>query len=207
MLEILIVDDHAVVREGLKRIIDDQPGMRVVAEAGCAAQAMRELRVRPFDVAIVDMNLPGRDGMQLLADIRRQWPDLRVLILSFYGEEIYALRALQSGADGYVTKDSGARQLLAAIASVAAGKKFMTPSVAQQLAATSPDQPLHTLLSAREYEVMRLLAAGHAVSEIGKRLDLSVKTVSTYRVRTLEKLNLQTTAQLMRYALEHGLLG
>lgn len=208
MLRILIVDDHAVVREGLKRIIDDQPGMEVAGEAAGVPEALEQLRSRPIDVAVVDLSLPGRDGMQLLADIRREWPQVGVLILSLYAEEVYAVRALRAGADGYVTKDSGAGQLIAAISMVAQGGKFVTASVAGQLAiaGTGLAQGTHEGLSGREYEVMRLLASGLSVSEIATRLVLSIKTVSTYRTRVLDKMKMQNNAQLMRYSIDKKLV-
>jgi two-component system, NarL family, invasion response regulator UvrY len=206
MIRIIIVDDHTVVREGLKRILGDDPEMIVSGEAASAEDAMDVLGSGEFDVAVVDMNLPGRSGLQLLADIKRNWPALRVLILSFYAEDVYAVRAIRAGADGFITKDSGTRVLVGAIQRVAAGERFVTSSVAELLASTAADGDSHQRLSARENEVMQLLVSGLSASDIARRLGLSVKTVSTYRARILEKTGLQTNAQLIRYAMEKHLL-
>ena len=210
MLRVLIVDDHTVVREGLKRIIDDAPGMRVTGEAAAASEALDTLRAESFDVVVLDLNLPGRDGLELLGDIKRDIPSLPVLVLSFYAEEAYAVRALRSGADGYLMKDSGREQLIGAIEKVASGGKFVTASVAEQLATaagpTNSEQPPHAALSEREHEVLCLVASGLSVSQIGAKLALSVKTISTYRARVLEKMNLQNNAQLTHYAIKHQLV-
>jgi DNA-binding NarL/FixJ family response regulator len=209
MLRVLVVDDHAVVRAGLNRIIDDAPGMEVGAEAGDAAETLDQLRAKSFDVVVLDLDLPGRGGLELLGDIKRDYPELPVLILSFHAETAYAVPALRAGADGYLMKDSGTGELVEAIEKVVSGGKFVTASVAEQLAtAVGADvkRPRHGALSEREHEVFRLIGSGLSVSQIAAKLALSVKTVSTYRARVLEKMDLQNNAQLTHYAIKHLLV-
>jgi len=210
MLRILVVDDHAVVREGLKRIIDDAPGMKVSAEAGDPAQALRQLQAGPSDVVVLDLDLPGRGGLELLRDIRRDHPQLPVLVLSFHAEEAYGVPALRAGADGYLMKDSGTALLVQAIEKVASGGKFVTAGLAEQLAhsvGASAEKPRHAVLSEREFEIMRLIGSGLAVSEIAEQTALSVKTVSTYRRRVLDKMGLRNNAQVTHYVFKHKLAG
>ncbi len=210
MLRILIVDDHVVVREGLKRIIDDARGMKVAAEAGNPAQALQLLQAAPVNVVVLDLDLPGRGGLELLRDIKRDHPRIPVLVLSFHAEEAYGVPALQAGADGYLMKDSGTALLVLAIEKVASGGKFVTASLAEQLAraaGTSVEKPRHAVLSEREHEILRLIGSGLAVSEIAERMALSVKTVSTYRRRVLDKMGLHNNAQLTHYAVTHKLVG
>jgi two-component system, NarL family, invasion response regulator UvrY len=210
MLRILVVDDHAVVREGLKRIIDDAPGMKVVAEAGDPAQALVQLESGPCDVVVLDLDLPGRGGLALLHDIKREHPRLPVLILSFHAEDAYGVPALHAGADGYLMKDSGTALLVDAIRKVASGGKFVTAGLAEQLAravGAGVEQPRHAVLSEREYEILRLIGAGLPVSQIAMQTSLSVKTVSTYRRRVLDKMGMQNNAQLTHYAIKHQLVG
>jgi DNA-binding NarL/FixJ family response regulator len=209
MLHVLVVDDHAVVREGLKRIIDDAPGMQVCADAGDAPQALARLRDGLCDVVLLDLDLPGRGGMELLRDIKRSHPSLPVLILSFHAEDAYGVPALQAGADGYLMKDSGTALLVQAIEKVASGGKFVTAGLAEQLARSAGaavQQPRHAVLSEREHEVLRLIGSGLAVSQIADRMALSVKTVSTYRRRVLDKMGLDNNAQLTHYAIKHELV-
>jgi DNA-binding NarL/FixJ family response regulator len=197
-----------VVREGLKRIIDDAPGMQVVGEAGDAAQALARLRDGPCDAVVLDLDLPGRGGIELLHNIKRIYPRLPVLILSFHAEDAYGVPALQAGADGYLMKDSGTALLVQAIEKVAAGGKFVTAGQAEQLARSvgaDVQRPRHATLSERELEVLRLIGSGLAVSQIAERMALSVKTVSTYRRRVLDKMGLGSNAQLTHYAVKHQL--
>jgi two-component system invasion response regulator UvrY len=208
MLHVLVVDDHAVVREGLKRIIDDAFGMRVEAEAGDATQAMAHLKGGACDVVVLDLDLPGRGGMDLMREIKRIYPKLPVLILSFHAEDAYGLPALRAGADGYLMKDSGTALLVQAIEKVAGGGKFVTAALAEQLARSAAETlrpPLHAALSEREYAVLRLIGSGLAVSQIADQMALSVKTVSTYRRRVLDKMGLANNAQLTHYAIKHHL--
>lgn len=209
MLRILVVDDHAVVREGLKRIINDAPGMKVGAEAESPSQAMHHLQAGPWDAVVLDLDLPGRGGLELLRDIKRSYPNLPVLILSFHAEDAYGVPALHSGADGYLMKDSSTELLVQAIEKVASGGKFVTAGLAEQLARSvgaEVQQPRHAVLSEREHAVLCLIGSGLAVSQVGAQLSLSVKTISTYRRRVLDKMGLQNNAQLMHYAVKHQLV-
>ena len=209
MLRVLVVDDHAVVRAGLNRIINNAPGMSVAAEAGDAAEALDQLRAESIDVVVLDLDLPGRGGLELIGDIKRGYPKLPILILSFHAETAFAVPALQAGADGYLMKDSSTGELVEAIEKVMSGGKFVTTSVAEQLAtAVGPDanRPRHNALSEREHEVFQLIGSGLSVSQIAAKLALSVKTVSTYRARVLEKMDLQNNAQLIHYAIKHLLV-
>jgi two-component system invasion response regulator UvrY len=210
MLRVLIIDDHAVVREGLKRIIDDSPGMAVCAEASDAPQALQQLRAHAFDVVVLDLDLPTRSGDDLLRDIKRNHPKLPVLILSFHAEDAYAVPALQAGADGYLMKDGSTALLVQAIEKVAAGGKFITPGVAEQLARavdSTVRKSRHAALSPREFEILRMIGTGLAVSEIAEQMSLSVKTVSTYRRRLLDKMSLTNNAQMVHYAIQNKLVG
>lgn len=210
MIRVLVVDDHAVVREGLKRIIDDAPGMQVGGEAADPTQTLAHLQSGSWDVVVLDLDLPGRGGQELLRDIKRRHANLPVLILSFHAEEAYGVPALQAGADGYLMKDSGTGLLVQAIEKVASGGKFVTASLAEQLARSASaevDRPRHAVLSEREHEVLRLIGSGLAVSQIAEQMSLSVKTVSTYRRRVLDKMGLRNNAQLTHYAVRHQLVG
>ena len=210
MLRVLVVDDHVVVREGLKRIIDDAPGMCVGAEAGNSAQALQQLQLGPWDVVVLDLDLPGRGGLDLLHEIRQRQPDLAVLVLSFHAEDAYGVPALQAGADGYLMKDSGTALLVQAIEKVASGGKFVTAELAEQLAraaGANVQRPRHAALSEREGEVLRLIGSGLSVGQIAERMALSVKTVSTYRRRVLDKMGLLNNAQMTHYAVKHDLVG
>jgi two-component system, NarL family, invasion response regulator UvrY len=208
-VKVLIADDHTVVREGVKKIISQSADLQVVAEAGNADELFESIRHREVDVLVLDMSMPGKDGIDVLRRLRNENPELPVLILSVHPEEEFALRVLKAGASGYLTKDSPPEQLLLAIKRVAAGRKFVSSAVAEKLTLSlERDYPrkLHEKLSDREYQVLRLLGTGKTVSEIAAGMALSVKTVSTYRVRILEKMQLQNNAELMRYAHEHGLV-
>jgi DNA-binding NarL/FixJ family response regulator len=210
MLNVLVVDDHAVVREGLKRIIDGSPGMATGAEADNPAQALALLRAGRWDVVVLDLDLPGRGGLELLHDIKRAHPALPVLILSFHAEDAYGVPALQAGADGYLMKDSSAALLVQAIEKVASGGKFVTPGLAEQLASAigvAVGRPRHAVLSEREGEILRLIGSGLPVSQIAAQLNLSVKTISTYRRRVLDKMGLANNAQLTHYAIKNQLVG
>jgi len=208
-IRVLIADDHAVLRSGLRLLINTQPDMKVVGEAGDAAQALALLREGPCDTVVLDLDLPGRGGMELLHHIKQGYPNLPVLILSFHAEDAYGVPALQAGADGYLMKDSGTGLLVHAIEKVAAGGKFVTAGLAEQLARSAGadvQRPRHEVLSERELEVLRLIGSGLAVSQIAEQMALSVKTVSTYRRRVLDKMGLGNNAQLMHYAVKHQLV-
>ncbi len=177
------------------------------AEAGDAEGCLERLQAEAFDVVILDVSLPGRSGVELLKQIHRQWPKLPVLILTMYPEEQYAVRVLKAGAAGFLNKRSVAAELVEAVRKVAAGWRYLSPAVAESLAAAMarPDKPAHETLSDREFQILRMIAAGSRVSDIASKLSLSVNTVSTYRVRVLRKLDLRHNGELMHYAIQHGI--
>lgn len=208
-IEILIVDDHAVVREGLKRIVSGQEDLVVAGEAGNAADALAFLRRRGVDLVLLDLSLPGRTGLDLLKMIKTEWTRLPVLILSAYTEEQYAVRAIRSGADGFLNKESAAESLVGAIRKVAHGGKYISANLAERLAlevSGGRDKLPHEALSDRELLVLKKMAGGKSLNEIADELAISPKTVSTYRARIVEKMGLETNAELIRYALEHRLV-
>jgi len=209
MKKILIVDDHEVVREGVKRILNAKPGTIVFGEAGAAPDALRLVREQDWDVVVLDLSLGSRNGLELLKEFKQVRPKLPVLILSMHPEEQYARRAFKAGAAGYVTKDSSRAELAEAVDSVAAGGKYITRALAEKLIVDlerGSDRPPHETLSDREFEVMQLIASGKTVTEIAALLSLSDKTISTYRVRILEKIGIQTNADLVRYAIQNKLV-
>ena len=203
MTRILVADDHEIVRDGLKRILGAAGDLQVAAEAADGDQALALVRANDFDVAMLDMSMPGLSGIDLIKRLKAEKPKLKVLVLSMHGEQQYAARALKAGASGYLTKDSAAEQLVQAIRKIAAGGVHISEAAAASLVTGGETQ---RALSDREFEVLRLLASGLGPTEIGERLHLSVKTVSTHKTRILEKLNLSSTADLVRYALENKLL-
>jgi DNA-binding NarL/FixJ family response regulator len=209
MLRVLLVDDHAVVRKGMKAILEDGlPGV-AVSEAADGDQAL-EVLAEPPDAVVLDLSMPGRSGIDLLVEIKHRYPKLPVLIMSLHGEEQFALRALRAGAAGYLTKAAAPEQLVAAVTKVTRGGRYITEAVAERLAADvggkDPAAAPHERLSDREFEVMRGIASGSSVSEIAEQMHLSVKTVSTYRTRLLEKMGMATNAELTRYAIQNGLV-
>lgn len=209
MIKILIADDHPVVRKGLKEIIEDIPDMAVRGEASNGQEALEKARKGDFDIVVLDISMPGGNGLDILKLLKEEKPDLSVLVLSIYPEEEYAVRVLRAGASGYLTKESAPEKLIAAIRKASKGGKYISPSLAEKLAfdlETDAERPLHETLSDREYQVMRMIASGKTVNEIGEELFLSVKTVSTYRSRILEKMKMKTNAELTHYALKHGLV-
>ena len=208
MIRIVIADDHAIVREGLKRIILAAGDMEVAGEAANGSEVMQRVRDLAFDVLVLDLSMPGRSGMEVIRLVRAEKPRLRILVLSMHQELQYAVRAIKSGASGYLTKESAPAQLEQAIRKVAGGGAFVTAEVAEQLALGAMpggDAPLHESLSNREFEVLRLLVAGVSVTDIAGRLNLSVKTVSTHKANLMHKIGLQNQSELIRYALRHGL--
>jgi len=209
MIRVLVADDHAVVRRGVVQILAESPHIVVAGEASCGSEVLRAVRENDYDIVLLDIAMPGGSGLEVLKELQSLKPDVQVLILSMYPEKQYALRALKAGAAGYLTKDSAPDELIEAIERISQGNKYITRSLAQEMASElggKAGKELHEALSDREYQVMRLLAAGKSVSEIATQLSLSVKTVSTYRTRILEKLNLKTTAEIMHYALAQGLV-
>ena len=205
MIRVLLADDHQLVREGLKQILAAAPDVRVAGEAASGDEALALVRGNDYDLALLDMSMPGLSGIDLIKRVKLEKPKLRILVLSMHGEQQYAARALKAGASGYLTKDSAPAQLLGVIRKVAAGGVHISETAAAQLVAGG-DAPPHTRLSDREFEVLRLLVAGRGLTEIGDQLNLSVKTVSTHKTHILQKMALDSTAELVRYALEHGLL-
>jgi DNA-binding NarL/FixJ family response regulator len=213
MTRILIADDHTLVREGLKQILSASKDFVVAAEAIDGDQALARVREADFDLVLLDMSMPGLSGVDLIKRLKIEKPKLKILVLSMHGEQQYAVRAYKAGASGYLTKDSASAQLVAAIRKIAAGGVYISPAGAEQLAmgamgvaADDVDLP-HRTLSDREFEVFRLLVEGTSITEIAENLHLSVKTVSTHKTRVLQKMNMGSTAELVRYALEHQLLG
>ena len=208
-LRILIVDDHPIVRQGLRQTLADAAQIGEIAEAATPQEALDLVGQREWDAVILDIGLPGRGGLEVLKDIKRDVPRLPVLILSMHSEDQYAVRALRAGAAGYLTKEAAPKNLIDAIRRVAAGGRYISPELAERLATElTPDatRPLHASLSDREFDVMRAIASGQTVGEIADRLSLSVKTVSTYRTRILEKMRLKNNAEMMHYVHTNHLL-
>lgn len=207
MIRVLLADDHNLVREGIRQLLAAAADIRVEAEAANGNDALEAIKTTEFDIAVLDMSMPGLAGIDLIKRVKAERPKLRMLVLSMHGENQYAARALKAGASGYLTKDAAAAQLVSAIRKIASGGVHITEAVAAQLVVANGDAdvPPHTLLSDREFEVFRQLVAGRGITEIADRLNLSVKTVSTHKTRILQKMSMQSTAELVRYAMEKGL--
>jgi len=209
MIRVLITDDHAIVRHGLKKILSDTDDMSVTGEADTGAQAIKFVREIPCDVVLLDISLPDRNGIEVLKQIKKERPKLPVLMLSMHTEREFAVRALKAGASGYLTKQSAPMQLVAAIRHVFSGKKYITPSLAEEVAnmlSGDSEQPAHKVLSDREYQTLCLIASGKTLSGIASELLLSPKTVSVYRSRVLEKLKLRNNSEITRYAIKNQLV-
>ncbi len=205
---LLLVDDHTIVREGLKRILDGSGDGWTIAEAGSGFQALEILRQNAFALAIVDLSMPGLNGLDLIHRIKADFPKVAVLVLSMHAEEQYAIRSFTAGANGYVTKDSAAAELVTAVRKVAGGGAYVTSSLAERVVQQlnrAAQMPSHVQLSNRELEVLQRIVAGQRLTEIAEDLHLSVKTVSTHKTRIQEKLQLPNLAALVRYGLEHEL--
>jgi DNA-binding NarL/FixJ family response regulator len=205
MIRVLLVDDHSIMRDGLKRILAATSDLEVAGEAASGEAALALVKANDYDVAMLDMSMPGLSGIDLIKRLKLEKPKLRILVLSMHGEQQYAARALKAGAAGYLNKDSAADQLLGVLRKIAAGGVHIGDAAAASLL-QSGEKPSHEALSNREFEVLRLLVEGLGPTEIGERLHLSVKTVSTHKTRILEKLNVRSTAELVRYALENRLV-
>ena len=209
MLKILIADDHAIVRQGLKQIVTETPDMVVAGEASNGQELLNKIKESDYDVVVLDITMPGRDGMDVLKQLRSEKPELPVLMLSIHPEEQYALRALRAGASGYLTKESAPDELVVAIQKVSRGGKYISSSLAEKLAfelEVGREQAPHETLSDREYHVMCLIASGKSVMEIAQELSLSEKTISTYRSRILEKMKMKNNAELTYYAIKNQLV-
>jgi len=207
-VRLLLVDDHTTVREGLKRIFENTHDGWSITEASSGFLALEALRRQPVEIAIVDLSMPGMSGLELIRRIRAEYPRLPILVLSMHAEEEYALRSFKLGANGYITKDSPAEELITAVRKVQRGGAYLTASLAERVVQQlngSVDVPKHSTLSNRELEVLRRIVAGQRTSEIAEALHLSVKTVSTHKTRIMDKLQTTSTAALIRYGMQHGL--
>jgi len=208
MIRVVIADDHQILREGLKQLLLSAGDLDVVGEARDGHEVLERIRALEFDVLLLDMSMPGKSGVELIKHVKTAKPKLRILVLSMHEEHQYAVRAIRAGASGYLTKESAAAQLVAAIRKVAAGGAFISAEVAERLALDAmphAEGPLHASLSDREYQVFQLLVAGVSVSDIALRLHLSAKTISTHKARLMEKLEIDNNADLVRYAVRHRL--
>lgn len=209
MIRVVLADDHALVRHGVRRILEANPTLEVVGEAADGEQVLERVRAGGFDVLVLDLTMPGRSGIELLKAVKDLRPTLPVLVLTMHQEEQYAIRAIRAGAAGYLTKDSAPELLVQAVQRIVGGRPFISPKVAEQMAydlrSERSEQP-HQALSDREDEVFRLLVAGKSVSEIAVRLSVSAKTVSTHKMRILEKMRMASLAELVRYAVSRDLV-
>jgi DNA-binding NarL/FixJ family response regulator len=209
MIRLVLADDHTIVRDGLKQILAAVGDFEIAGEASDGHEVMARVRGLDFDVLVLDMSMPGKSGIELIKQVRGEKPKLRILILSMHEERQYAVRAIRAGASGYLTKESASTQLVEAIRKVASGGAFISAEVAQELAlGAMPDAqgPLHSTLSDREYQIFLMIARGRSVSDIAANLNISVKTVSTHKSNILQKMNMETAGELIRYALTHGLV-
>jgi two-component system invasion response regulator UvrY len=209
MLRILIADDHPVFRQGLKQIIAETPDMVIADEAADGLEVLNKVKAGGYDVALLDISMPGKSGIDVLIQLKKEKPALPVLVLSMHPEEQYAVRALRAGASGYLTKESAPEELVAAIQKVSTGGKYVSASLGEKLASIvqhEAEQLPHEILSHREYQVMCLIASGRAITEIARELSLSVKTISTYRSRILQKMKMKNSSELTRYAISKSLI-
>ena len=208
-MKILLIDDHAVVRQGLKLILADHIRSARFGEAQNAGEALNRVSKETWDVAVLDITMPGRNGWEVLREIKRLRPKLPVLVLSMHPEDQFAVRMLKNGAAGYLTKESAGEELAGAIKKVVSGGRYVSPSLAERMASyldIDVQKPPHERLSDREFQIMRMMASGKQVSQVARELSLSVQTISTYRARILEKMDLKNNAEMTRYAIEKGLL-
>ena len=209
MIKILIADDHPIVREGLKQILHEAPDMVVADEASNGQEVLEKVWKNNYDVVLLDISMPGISGLDILKQLKSHKPELSVLVLTMYPEEQYAVRVLRAGASGYLTKESAPDELINAIRKVSLGRKYVSSSLAEKLAfelEIDSEKPLHETLSDREYEVMCMIASGKTVKEIAEELFLSIKTISTYRSRILEKMKMKSNAELIHYAIKNRLV-
>lgn len=209
MIRIALADDHLIVRRGLKQILGEEADFQVIGEAADGSETLQLVRTADFDVLVLDLSMPGRSGVELIKLIKAEKPKLPILVLTMHQEEQYAVRAIKSGAKGYLTKESAPEQLVGAIRKLSSGGAFITPTVAERMAmdyGASPDEAPHTQLSDREYQIFEMLVAGKAVTAMADTLCVSVKTVSTHKARILQKMSMTSTAELIHYAIEHSLV-
>jgi len=208
MTTVLIADDHEMIREGLCRVIEEDDSFRVIGQAATGAEALEKVKRLKPDVLLLDVVMPGRDGLEIVEELKKWNSKLKILMLTALAEDQYALRCLRAGADGFLSKGKASAELLDAVRKIRGGGKYISETVATLLAINmgkNHDGPVHEQLSDREFQVLRLIGAGQTVSEIASQLNLSVKTVSTYRARILEKTEMRNNAELIRYAIQHGL--
>lgn len=209
MVKILVADDHAIVREGLKQILADTDDIHVAGEASCSQQVLDMVRSRDFDLVLLDISMPGLNGLDTVKLLKKEKPNLKMLVLSIHPEDQYAVRAIKAGASGYLTKESDPEVLISAIRDVARGGKYISRSLSEQLVnylSNASGTPTHEILSDREYQVVMMIAQGKTVSKIADELSLSVKTISTNRTRALRKMGMKTNAELTHYAFKQGLI-
>lgn len=209
MIRIVIADDHTIVREGLKQLLAAAGDFEIVGEAQDGHEAMRQVRSLDFDVLLMDMSMPGKGGMELIKQVKSEKPKVRILVLTMHEEHQYAVRAIRAGASGYLTKDGATAQLVSALRKVAGGGAYISSAVAEQLALHAmpgAEGPPHAALSNREFQVFSMIAEGKSVSDIAERLNLSVKTVSTHKANLMQKMNMSTTGEIIRYAIAHKLV-
>ncbi len=209
MIKILVADDHAIVREGLKQIIADIPDMVVADEASSGQEVLRKASEHDYDLVLLDITMPDRSGLDILKELKSQRPELHILVLSIHPEEQYAVRVLKAGASGYLTKESAPDELITAIRKASLGGKYVSFPLAEKLAfnlETGAGKPLHQTLSDREYQVMCMIASGKTVKEIAEELLLGIKTISTYRSRVLQKMQMKNNVELIRYAILNRLV-
>ena len=209
MIKILVADDHPIVRQGLKQILSEYPDMTVADEAANGKEVLSKIGKKDFDIVLLDISMPDRNGLDILKELKAKKPKLPVLVLSIYPEDQYAVRVLKLGAAGYLTKESVPEELIAAIRKVARGRKYVSNYLAEKLATDleiNTDKPPHENLSDREYQVMFMIASGKRLKEISEELSLSIKTISTYRTRIMDKMKMRNNADLIRYALQNSLV-
>ena len=209
MIKVLVADDHAVVRRGLRQILAETPDILVGGEASTLPEVRQRIHDERWDVVVLDINMPGGSGIELLAELRKESPSVRVLVLTVYSEEQYAIRAIRAGAAGFLTKESAPEKLLEAVRKVAAGGRYVSVELAETLASLVAGEAggaAHERLSDREFEVFKMLASGRTVSQVAQDLNLSVKTVSTHRTRILKKMDMRTNAELTHYAVKSGIV-
>ncbi|MCE2680002.1 MAG: response regulator transcription factor [Burkholderiales bacterium] len=209
MIKVMLADDHAIVRKGLRQLLEETGFIEVVAEADDYPAIMKAVRSFDMDVVVMDITMPGKNGIDVLKIVKGEKPKVAVLMLSMHPEDQYAVRALKAGASGYLTKNSAPEKLVEAIQTISGGRRYITPELAESLAShltDDTDKPLHSTLSDREFQTIRLIASGRKLSEIAEELSLSPKTVSVYRARIMEKMKMKNNAELTHYALKHGLV-
>ncbi len=207
-MNILIVDDHAIVRQGLRQILMESDSTIFIKEADCGSEAIRQVREGEWNVVVLDISMPDRSGIDILKQIKKEYPKIPVLMLSMHEEGLYAIRALKAGASGYITKQSAPAELMAAIHQVARGRKYLTATLAEAMAdslGANYERSPHETLSDREYQTLCLIASGKGLTDVAEEMRLSVKTVSVYRARLLEKMKLKNNAELTHYAIKNGL--